>query len=108
MLNLFNQLNLSLQGRDANILRNQNKIIAFIKKLNIWKTRINDSVVDMFPVAYGYIVKEPLINTILIFSDIQLYLLLLYSLKEPYENFDWILNLFVITKTNFLYAKKKN
>ena len=35
MFNLLNQLNLSLQGWDANILLSQNKITAFIKKLSM-------------------------------------------------------------------------
>ena len=88
MSNLLNQLNLSLQGRDANILLSQNKIIAFIKKLNIWKARISDNVVDMFPVLCDYIANKPLIDKELIFSDIQPHLELLsehfkkYFLKE--------------------------
>ena len=71
MFNLLNQLNLPLQGRDANILLSQNKITAFIKKLNIWKARISDNVVDMFPVLCDYIANKPLIVKELIFSDIQ-------------------------------------
>ena len=35
MFNFLNQLNLSLQERDASILLSQNKITVFIKKLNI-------------------------------------------------------------------------
>ena len=62
IFNLLNQLNLSLQGQDANILLSQNTIAAFIKKLNIWKARINDNVVDMFPVLCGYIANKPLID----------------------------------------------
>ena len=72
MFNLLNQLNLSLNERDANVLLSQNKITAFIKKLNIRKTRINDYIVDMFPVLHGCIDNNPLINSELIFSDIQL------------------------------------
>ena len=62
IFNLLNQLNLSLQGRDANILLSQNKITAFIKKLNIWNARIKDNVVDMFPVLCDYIANKPLIQ----------------------------------------------
>ena len=44
ILNLFNELNLSLLGRGTSIIINQNKIVAFTKKLKIWKNRINDNV----------------------------------------------------------------
>ena len=106
MFSLLNQLNLSLQGRDANILLSQNKITAFIKKLNTWKARISDNVVDMFPVLCDYIANKPLIGKELIFSDIQPHLELLsehfkkYFLKETFDNFDWILNPFVVAKMN--------
>ena len=106
MFNLLNQLNLSLQGRDANILLSQNKITAFIKKLNIWKARISDNVVDMFPVLCDYIANKPLIDKELIFSDTQPHLELLsehfkkYFLKETYDNFGCILNPFVVAKTD--------
>ena len=106
MFNLLNQLNLSLQGRDANILLSQNKITAFIKKLNIWKARISDNVVNMFPVLCDYIANKPLIDKELIFSDIEQHLKLLsehfrkYFLKESYDNFDWIINPFVVAQTD--------
>ena len=54
---------------------------------------------DMFPVLCGYIANKTLINTELIFSDIQQHLLLLlkhftkFFLKK-HDNFDWILNPF--------------
>ena len=63
---------------------------------------------DLFTVFYGYIANKFLINTKLIFFDIQQHLLLLskhftkYCLKETYENFDWILNPFVDAKTDVL------
>ena len=108
IFNLLNQLNLSLQRRNANILLSQNKITAFTKKLNLWKSRIDDNVVDMFPVLCDYIENKPLIRTDLIFSDIQQHLELLsnhftkYFLKETFENFDWILNPFLVDKTDLL------
>ena len=108
IFNLLNQLNLSLQGRNANILLSQNKITAFTKKLNLWKSRTDDNVVDMFPVLCDCIENKPLIRTDLIFSDIQQHLELLsdhftkYFLKETFENFDWILNPFLVGKTDLL------
>ncbi|XP_060874839.1 protein FAM200A-like [Metopolophium dirhodum] len=37
----LNKLNSSMQGRDENILTSLDKIMAFIEKLNLWKTKIN-------------------------------------------------------------------
>jgi len=92
---------MSLQGRDVSILISQNKIIALIKKFNMWKTRIND-VVDAFPGLCGYIASKTLIKAEVIFSDIQQHLELFskhftkYLLKEANNNFYWILNPFVV------------
>ena len=106
IFDLLNQLNLSLQGRNANILLSQNKITAFIKKFNLWKARINDDVMDMLPVLCDNIANKSLVDKELIYSDIEQHLKLLsehfrkYFLKETYDNFDWILNSFVVAKTD--------
>ena len=53
-----------------------------------------------------WIANKPLIDKELIFSDIQPHLELLsehfkkYFLKETYDNFDWILNPYVVAKTD--------
>ena len=113
MFNLLNQQNLSLQGRDANILLSQNKITAFIKKLNIWKARTSDNVVVMFPVLFDYIANKSLIDKELIFSDIQPHLELLsehfkkYFSKETYDNFDRILNPLVVAKTDLFKREEE-
>ena len=113
IFNLLNQLNLPLQRRNANILLSQNKITAFTKKHNLRKSRIDNNVVDMFPVLCDYIENKPLIRTDLIFSDIQQHLELLcdhftkYFLKETFENFDWILNPFLVGKTDLLGCEEE-
>ncbi|XP_050066484.1 zinc finger BED domain-containing protein 5-like [Aphis gossypii] len=45
----LNKLNSSMQGRDENILTSSDKIMAFIEKLNLWKTKINQGNLIMFP-----------------------------------------------------------
>ncbi|XP_022160762.1 zinc finger BED domain-containing protein 5-like [Myzus persicae] len=45
----LNKLNSSMQGRDENILSSSDKIMAFIGKLNLWKTKINQGNLIMFP-----------------------------------------------------------
>ena len=60
----------------------------------------------MFPVLCDFITNKSLIAKELIFSDIEQHLKLLferfrkYFLKETYDNFDWILNPFVVAKTD--------
>ena len=41
IFNKLNELNLSLQGRNSNILFSHDKIEAFKKKLNIWTTKVS-------------------------------------------------------------------
>jgi len=38
-----------MQFRDENILTSSDKIMAFIEKLNLWKTKINQGNLIMFP-----------------------------------------------------------
>jgi len=67
MFDLLRQLNLSLQGRDVNnMLLRQNKITAFTKKLNMWKTRI-----VMLWICFGFCVNTLLKLIQNWFSDIQ-------------------------------------
>lgn len=44
-----------MQGNDSNILRSNDKITAFKKKLKIWKTRILNGITDMFPTLSDYV-----------------------------------------------------
>lgn len=96
IFNLLNELNLSLQGRDSNILQSHDKIAAFKKKLNLWKARINNRVFDMFPVLDDYITNNSLFNVDAIICDIRQHLESLaehfdaYFLNDNIENFDWI------------------
>ena len=67
----------------------------------------------MFPVLCDYIANKPLIDKELILSDIQPHFELLskdfkeYFLKETYDNFDWILNIFVFAKTDLSGREKE-
>ena len=69
IFSIINELNLSLHGRDSNILRSHDKVAAFNKKLGLWKTRINTSL-GMFPTLSDYINNDPSINADLIVCDI--------------------------------------
>ena len=47
----LNGLNTSMQGREENILTSSDKLIAFKKKVAIWKNRAKDSNLEMFPLV---------------------------------------------------------
>ncbi|XP_025407111.1 zinc finger BED domain-containing protein 5-like [Sipha flava] len=49
----LNKLNSSIQGRNENMLTSSDKIMAFIEKLNLWKTKVNQ---DPFKVSISYLV----------------------------------------------------
>ena len=49
IFNKLNELNLSLQGRNLNILFSHDKIEAFKKKLDIWITKVSKKNLDKFP-----------------------------------------------------------
>ena len=106
-------MNLLLQRKSAHILLDQNKITAFIKKLSIWKSRLNDNVLDIFPILCDYVDNKPLIKAELIFFDTQQHLELLskyftdYFLKETFEKFDWILNPFLVAKTDLFKREEE-
>ena len=48
LLEKLNKLNLSLQGENTNIFTLKSKIEAFIKKLNIWKQKVENGSFEMF------------------------------------------------------------
>ncbi|XP_025406651.1 zinc finger BED domain-containing protein 5-like [Sipha flava] len=47
----LNQLNLSMQGENQNLLISIDKMAAFKSQLLIWKRRVNDNNLDMFPLT---------------------------------------------------------
>ena len=47
----LNSLNISMQGREENILTSSDKLLAFKKKVAIWKNRAKDGNFKMFPLV---------------------------------------------------------
>ncbi len=69
ILDSLNSLNTSMQGRDANILLLSDKVNVFVGKLDLWRDRLINTNVNMFP-NFADCVQEtginisPLINTV--------------------------------------------
>ena len=99
MFNKLVELNLSLQGRNSNILFSHDKIEAFKKKLNIWTTKVRKKNLVMFPTLDDYLSNNSSVDVNLIIVDVKRHLILLaehfdkcFSKDVPdnIANFDWI------------------
>ena len=109
IFNKLNELNLSLQGRNSNILFSHDKIEAFKKKLNIWTTKVSKKNLDKFPTLHNYLSNNSSINVDLIIVDVKQHLILLAEHFDEYfskdvpdniANFDWIRNSFNVEVDN--------
>ena len=108
----LNGLNSNMQGRNEQILTATEKLVAFKKKVAIWKNRLKVDDLEMFPSVR----KTCLTEMILIISA---HLTCLENRIQEYfpsisiEEFDWICNpfldLLVTNLSNFhFYEKRRN
>ena len=54
----LNSLNTSMQGREENILTSSNKLLAFKKKVAIWKNKAKDGNFEMFPLVQESCIRK--------------------------------------------------
>ena len=54
----LNSLNTSMQGREENILTSSDKLVAYKKKVAIWKNRVEDGNFEMFPLVRESCIKN--------------------------------------------------
>ena len=90
----LNGLTSNMQGRNENILTATDKLVAFKKKVAIWKNRLKVDDLDMFPSVR----KTCLTEMILIISAHLTYLenrIQEYFPSISIEEFDWIRNSFL-------------
>ena len=59
-------LNTSMQGREENTLTSSDKLIAFKKKVAIWKNKAKDRNLEMFPLVRQSCIKKisPILTTL--------------------------------------------
>lgn len=93
----FNSVNTSLQGKNENILTSTDKLLAFQKKLLLWKNRIaQNRKFDMFPL----LATENIVNINEMISNVAEHLSILQDKITHYfpslniEDFDWARNPF--------------
>jgi hypothetical protein len=104
----LNQLNLSMQGENQNLLISTDKMTAFKGKLLIWKRRVNDNNLDMFPLTANTKFTDkiiPIINDSKTLLDQRL---VHYFSSLDLKLFDWVRNPFNPSlETTHLSLKEK-
>jgi hypothetical protein len=98
----FNDLNISLQGREKNILIMSDKVNAFIKKLGIWIIRLEKRKFDAFDLTSNYIeknviLKSPILDRVLDtmkthLRELKIQLLEYFSFNDNDFSNIWVLN----------------
>ena len=94
-----NSLNTSMQGREENILTSSDELVAFKKKVAIWKNRVEDGNFEMFPS-----VRESCITKMgpIVFQHLttleEKFNFYLSSLKT--DEYDWVRNPFRESPSN--------
>ncbi|XP_056118464.1 SCAN domain-containing protein 3-like [Rhinichthys klamathensis goyatoka] len=63
MSDIFDQLNLSFQGRNNSVFLMADKIEAFKRKLVLWEKRVQENIFDMFPNLTDVLQEFPHIST---------------------------------------------
>lgn len=96
----LNSVNTSIQGKDENILKSTDKLLAFQKKIDFWKKRlIEKNTVDMFPLLANENVNE-------VIPVVAEHLTLLQEKIASYfpslsiEKYDWLRNPFCAGDTS--------
>ena len=54
----LNYLNLSLQGKNCDIFTLNDKIASFIKKISIWKSRVEKNSFEMFSSVDNFVIEK--------------------------------------------------
>ena len=95
----LNSLNTSMQGREENILTSSDKLLAFKKKVAIWKNRAKDGNFEMFPLVRESCIKKmsPIVFQHLTTLEEQ-FNFYFPSLKT--DEYDWVRNPFMESSSN--------
>ena len=87
----LNGLNTSMQGREENILTSSDKLIAFEKKVAIWKNRAEDGNLEMFPLVRQSCIKK---TSQIVFQHLTTLEEKIYFYLPPLktDEYDWVRN----------------
>ena len=97
----LNELNLSLQDKDAHILKMYDKVNGFIHKVTLWEKKCNNGDVSGFPLVVTHLAttdaeRNPLVKIIRthlskLQTDFNQYF---HDIEEKSEQLDWVRNPF--------------
>lgn len=112
----LNSLNLTLQGKNMHILKSQERVAAFNKKLNLWRKKLNeDAISDCFPTLHTFLTENELTLKLDSKNHFEDYLSQLgiwfdkYFPSEIFDKFAWIQDPFNIdAPTEFTSSEEEN
>ena len=113
LLEKLNELNLSLQGENTNIFTLKSKIEAFIKKLNIWKQKVENGSFEMFSFTEEFLTNNDVESNVIKPLVIEHLSNLLKQFQNYFlpeldnTNLDWIQNPFAMKKQSTKYLSLK-
>lgn len=105
IFSILNYLNLSLQGPYTNIFTSNNKIEAFLNKIELWEKRVQKLTLDMFPSIFN-MVEEKIINemqNVIVIHLLKLkekFLKYFDPTKDIRSNNLWVINQFIKSEKN--------
>jgi len=104
----LNCLNTGMQGREENILTSSDKLVAFKKKVAIWKNRAKDGNFEMFSLVRESCIKKmsPILFQHLTTLEEKFYF---YFPSLKTDEYDWVRNPFIESSstTGLLLCEKK-
>lgn len=103
----LNSLNLSLQGPSENIVTSTSKLKSFEEKLALWKSEITKGNFDCFPVVNESQSKKKIADEIISTIDELQTSLKSYFPSLSVDEYEWLINPFVICKTPDLTTTEK-
>ncbi|KAL4121591.1 hypothetical protein QTP88_014076 [Uroleucon formosanum] len=91
IFNYINSINTNMQGREENILTSTDKLLAFQKKIAMWKRKVTENNFEMFPLVPNNATRTlaPVISEHLISLEDKINK---YFLEIEIMNYDWIRN----------------
>lgn len=94
-----------MQCRDENILTSSDKIMAFIEKLNLWKAKINQGNLIMFPCTALLVVDDKILSLIVESITLLEVKMNKYFPSINIKNYDWARDPFNVSISDLVDLK---
>jgi len=84
IFSLLNDLNISMQGRDVDIIQARGKLVAFTRKLPIWSRRVESGNLANFPILDNILIESGKTMPVEIYQEVKNHLEVLSTNFEGY------------------------